>query len=34
MRIIDSDKIILTITIMIIRFYMVTGANNANEDNR
>ena len=34
MRIIYSDKMILTITIMIIRFYMVTGENSDNEDNR
>ena len=34
MRIIDNDKMILTIMIMIIRFYMVTGENNDNENSR
>ena len=34
MKMIDNDKMILTITIMIIRFYMLTGENNDNEDNR
>ena len=34
MRIIDNDKMILTIMIMIIRFHMLTGENNDNEDNR
>ena len=34
MRIIDNDKMVLTIIVMIIRFYMLTGENNENEDNR
>ena len=33
MRIIDNDKMILTM-IMIIRFHMLTGENNDDEDNR
>ena len=34
MRIIDNDKTISTMIIMIIRFHMLTGEKNDNEDKR